>query len=378
MTTLLSPHTTLHSGTSGVVSGGVTSIPTKIPSSTSIRSPISTNQNGIHQQRSNSNGFGSNVSRLKSVFFDQGGGGGGEPPPPPLPPVSAQPSHQTTQASPPSSLSNTTGLFYASSNRSRSLSTPRSDSSPKLVTTIHHNSAATTSNAQHHPTATSSLSSSSGSIVLNRIHLLNNGNGAVSTNMSCSTSSLVTTKVSQSPPQTQQLPPPAPFKLSPNGGGESGGESSSGEGGMLISSDHLTRFQSAKALFARMEEESARQLRRNNGQAANGRNVEQQPPHSNIFLIKSKFEAQMAVQRDHSVGAAPSSSTNTRRSLAFGVTSSINGGGGLATSIGAQYGSGPKLDQIQPRKRLTMGPIITPTNNDSSSIIPTRTFDKKV
>lgn len=274
-TALLSPHSYLNSS-----SGSPTNSANGHKSVNMNRSPA----NGFQQRAPN--GFGSNVSRLKSVFFEQGGG---EPPPPSSPNLGA----------------------YSNTNRSRSLSTPRSDSSPKLVTT----SVA--------PTQSSSLSAGSGSIVLNRIHLINSS-GHNPGNISCSTSSLIT-RTAQSPPS----------KLSP--------PTDDDPETMLISSDHLTRFQSAKALFARMEEESARQQRRTAAKQ------DTQPPHSNIFLIKSKFET----PRDHSVGAV-SSSNSSRRSLAFGV-------GGTATPQFAPPTN--KLTQLNPRKRLTMGPISTETQN---------------
>lgn len=131
---------------------------------------------------------------------------------------------------------------------------------------------------------------------------------------------------------------------------------------MLISSDHLTRFQSAKALFARMEEESARQQRRtaaaaSKQQQAADQLLQQSPPHTNIFLIKSKFESTTTSQ------VGPTAITpvgNSRRSLAFGG------------SIGSSQGQKLNLNN-PPRKRLTMGPIATDhtttTTNDRTTTL---------
>lgn len=112
---------------------------------------------------------------------------------------------------------------------------------------------------------------------------------------------------------------------------------------MLVSSDHLTRFQSAKALFARMEEESARQQRRTGAGKQNEPNSSQQPP-TNIFLMKSKFEQQQQQQQANN-------GVNTRRSLAFGM--------GLG-NVTQPSSTTPKSIPVNTRKRLTMGgPIST-------------------
>ena len=115
---------------------------------------------------------------------------------------------------------------------------------------------------------------------------------------------------------------------------------------MLVSSDHLTRFQSAKALFARMEEESARQQRRTGAGKQNEPNSSQQPP-TNIFLMKSKFEQQQQQQQQQQAN----NGVNTRRSLAFGM--------GLGNTT-QPSSTTPKSIPVNTRKRLTMGgPIST-------------------
>lgn len=156
------------------------------------------------------------------------------------------------------------------------------------------------------------------------------------------------------------------------------GSSSDASEMMLVSSDHLTRFQSAKALFARMEEESARQQRRTNAAAvpttATTATTKQQSVvaddpqqqsvsaaaahNTNIFLIKSKFEQSvssngLASSSSANVNGTTTTTTSTRRSLAFLTNPTRTSANVNDTTTNGIVLNPPQ----QQRKRLTMGPM---------------------
>ena len=225
-----------------------------ISSPTSLTSPNSIGQRHspyASMSSTNANFYGSNVNRLKSVFFTNENY---ESPkvassPPPVPPknfskivnIGAK-TNEPKQQGVVLPINNLSGSSHVatpasisppgSGGRSRSLSTPRSNN----ANPSNNNGLLTTANPNH-------LSSK---IVFRQQNL----------------------NQQEKPFNNQQMNQRSPS--SPHS------SSATMNSNLIVSTDHLTRFQSAKALFARMEEESARlkmQINENN-----------QNPRKNVVL----------------------------------------------------------------------------------------------
>lgn len=329
-TALLSPSSYASRAATDVGKQHLSSPPSATSFNSNFRGTTATSQAA---QMNNVPGYGTNVSRLKSVFFSSENGG--EPPPPssaatlpPVPVTNSPVRNASTVAAnnnnPLTQLSNNNYNY----NRSRSLSTPRSTSGSSSNPTDVQIAAARLAVNRLNEQPVSSLSANSGSIVLNRINLLNNyTNGqlhhhhnpppATVTNISSSTSSLKNAGLNS--------PKTGPVAASPPSSSSCSSSTSAGQAPTdpSVSSDHLTRFQSAKALFARMEEESAKQrhfitkptsttmtpLNNNSNSNLFHSTVNDTATTKNIFLIKSKFEATQQQQQ----------LTPNRRSLSNGV-----------------------------------------------------------
>lgn len=294
--------------------------------STTLLSPSSTLTNSPQQQNNRvassncflNGAYGSNVSRLKSVFFQQQQQAQidnsvehhQQQPvsPQALNVQTPQPRHQsrfTNQQTNQQTSNEQQSLVVqlanklasnpnpTNSNRSRSLSTPRT---------------LNTDESTNKNCATSSSSS-----ILNRINLLNS-NSSTSSNMLLKASTeQATTHQSQqnlNSPKTEES---------------------------ILSEDHLTRFQSAKALFARMEVESAKLKPKPTDLNSNNT--------TNINILKSKFQTNTKIP---SLTPNVCTSVPTRRSLCPNLN--------------------PKPLNETKSKRLTMGGSInSELNNPSES-----------